>query len=57
MRAGMNRRQFLESALAIGPAALLHGQRAASFEWGGFVAIHHIPFFQSPWPLSIRNKS
>ena len=57
MRAGMNRRQFLESALAIGPAALLHGQRAASFEWGGFVAIHHIPFFQSPWPLSIQNKS
>jgi uncharacterized protein len=42
MRDGMNRRQFLESALAVGPAARLRGQRAASFEWGGPVLDVHL---------------
>ena len=42
MRDGINRRQFLESALAIGPAARLYGQGAASFEWGGPVLDVHL---------------
>src|SRR5215813_7838676 len=42
MRDGINRRQFLESVLAIAPAALLYSQRAASFEWGGPVLDVHL---------------
>src|SRR5262245_59344880 len=42
MRDGMNRRQFLESALAIAPAARLYAQRGASLEWGGPVLDVHL---------------
>src|SRR5438552_6520087 len=38
----MNRREFLESALAIAPAARLYAQRGPSFEWGGPVLDVHL---------------